>query len=146
MLRVLFLGTNNATRSQMAETFLNDLGGQWFSASSAGIVDEEVPIPRLVLEVMQEKGYDLSDKTIDSVFDFFKNDRNFDIVISLCDPTNSQKCPVFPSLMLSLNWQFPDPLYLEGDEADRLSATRQIRDDIEQRIQEFIHVFKDSAK
>ncbi|HHT20225.1 MAG TPA: arsenate reductase ArsC [Tissierellia bacterium] len=144
MLRVLFLGTNNVSRSQMAEAFLNDLGRDSFVASSAGLGEADLTIPPIVTQVMKEIGYDLSQQSIDSVFDFFKDDRHFDIVISLCDSAASQKCPVFPSLMLSLRWQFRDPLDIEGDEAERLETTRQIRDDIKQRVQEFIHVFQDS--
>ncbi|MGA2939099.1 MAG: hypothetical protein ABSF52_18665 [Syntrophobacteraceae bacterium] len=46
--RVLFICMNNAALSQMAEAFLNDLGGDVFEAYSAGL--EPRPVNPLVNE------------------------------------------------------------------------------------------------
>ena len=53
MLRVLFLGTNNVSRSQMAEAFLNDLDRDSFVASSAGLGKADLTIPPIVTQVMK---------------------------------------------------------------------------------------------
>ena len=56
--RVLFICGHNSGRSQMAEAFLNKIGGHKMHIESAGL--EPKPINPLVVEVMQEIGYDLS--------------------------------------------------------------------------------------
>jgi arsenate reductase len=67
----------------MAETFLNILGGHQFLAESAGF--EPQPLNPLVVEVMKEDGLDISKNKSKSVFDFFKEGKLFDYVITVCD-------------------------------------------------------------
>lgn len=50
--RVLFVCIHNSARSQMAEAFLNNLGGELFEAESAGF--EPGNINPLAVEVMRE--------------------------------------------------------------------------------------------
>jgi arsenate reductase (thioredoxin) len=57
---VLFVCVHNSARSQMAETFLNQMCPDEFRVSSAGL--EPSRINPLVVEVMQEVGIDLSSK------------------------------------------------------------------------------------
>lgn len=140
MIKVLFLGENNLARSQMAEAFLNEIGGSQFEASSAGLHDEKRIVPTQICAVMEEVGLDLRAKESHSVFDYYKEERHFDVVISLCDRTAGQRCPVFPSTIVSLHWEFADPLATESDEAYQVA--RQVRDNIKLRIEEFIRVFQ----
>ena len=85
MKKVLFICVQNSTRSQMAEAFLKDCGGSKIHVESAGL--ESKPINPLVIEVMHELGYDLSEAKSNSVFDFFKEGRLYDYVITVCDQT-----------------------------------------------------------
>ena len=84
-MRVLFICGHNSGRSQMAEAFLNKTAGHKMHIESAGL--EPKPINPLVVEVMQEIGYDLSRAKPDSVFEFFKEGRLYDYVITVCDET-----------------------------------------------------------
>src|SRR4030042_2112208 len=95
-IRVLFVCTHNSARSQMAETFLNALGGGRFEAESAGL--EPRDINPLVIEVMKEVGFDLSNKRPNSVLDFFKQGRLYHHVIFVCDKRTEEQCPIFPGL------------------------------------------------
>ena len=56
---VLFLCTGNSCRSQMAEGFLREFGGDRFAAYSAG-TDPAERVHPLAVEVMAEKGIDIS--------------------------------------------------------------------------------------
>lgn len=92
MLKVLFVCVHNSARSQMAETFLNDLGKEYFFAESAGL--EKGELNPNVVEVMKEIGYDISNNQTKSVFDFFKSGKSYTYVIKVCDEMNGQRCPI----------------------------------------------------
>lgn len=91
-IRVLFVCVHNSGRSQIAETFLNSVAGDRFEAESAGL--EPIALNPLVIEVMKEAGCDLSKNRADSVFAFFKEGRLYDYVITVCDKTTEERCPL----------------------------------------------------
>lgn len=138
MTKVLFVCIHNSARSQMAEAFLNRLGQGEFIAESAGL--EPASINPLVVQVMAEIGYDLSGKDTNSVFAYFQEGRKYDVVIKVCDQA-SQKCPIFPSVQTSLVWSFEDPVEFTGTNDEKLEKTRQLRNLIKIRVEEFIRVF-----
>ncbi|MFA6010753.1 MAG: arsenate reductase ArsC [Desulfobacteraceae bacterium] len=133
---VLFICRHNSGRSQMAEAMLNRLGKGWLKAESAGL--EPKSIDGLVVTVMDEIGYDLSRKRSKDVFSFYKQGRLFDYVITVCDKETEDGCPVFPGIVERLNWPFEDPSEVQGDDDERLSKVRNIRDAILLRIELFI--------
>lgn len=55
---VLFLRSGNSARSQMAEGFLRELGGDRFEAHNAGL--DPIGVNPLAVEVMREVGIDIS--------------------------------------------------------------------------------------
>ena len=135
-IRVLFVCIHNSARSQMAEAFLNDLGGGRFFAESAGL--EPRDINPLVVEVMAELGYDLRGRKGSSIFEFFKQGRLYDYVFYVCDRETEDRCPVFPGVRRSLHWPFPDPASLQGAHEVKLEGVRKIRDAIRSSIEEWI--------
>ncbi|QCQ21743.1 arsenate reductase ArsC [Desulfoglaeba alkanexedens] len=134
--RVLFICVHNSGRSQMAEAFLNDLGSGRFVAESAGL--EPRPIHPQVITVMKELGYDLSRNSSDSVFEFFRQGRLYDYVITVCEEAVEERCPVFPGIACRLRWPFPNPEELAGSEEEMAAALRKIRNDIRRKIIDFI--------
>jgi arsenate reductase len=133
--RVLFVCVRNAARSQMAEAFLNRLAGDRFEAESAGLEPGE--INPLALEVMKERGIDISMHRVNSVFDFYRQNRLYRYVIALCDEA-AERCPIFPGFATTLHWSFEDPAGFTGSLEERLAKTREIREQIRKRIEEFI--------
>ncbi len=107
MKRVLFVCVHNSARSQMAEAFLNKLGAGIFEAESAGL--EPRPLNPLAVQVMREAGYDISRNPTNSVFQFLKEGRRYELVVKVCDEINGQKCPIFPTTSAVLNWNLADP-------------------------------------
>jgi arsenate reductase (thioredoxin) len=130
--RILFICGHNSGRSQIAEAFLKDLAGAEIHVESAGLAPK--PINPLVVEVMQELGYDLSRAASNSVFDFFKEGRLYDYVITVCDQTAAGQCPVFPGITKRLHWPFEDPEALTGTHEEQLVALRGIRDQIREKL------------
>ncbi len=134
-IRVLFVCIHNAARSQMAEAFLNRLTGDRFEAESAGL--EPTEINPLAVEVMKELGIDISMNRAKSVFDLYKEGRLYRYVILVCDEA-AERCPVFPGFATTLHWSFEDPAGFTGSREERLTKTREIREQISKRIAEFI--------
>lgn len=131
--KVLFVCIHNSARSQMAEAFLNELGGDRFEAESAGL--EPGVLNHLVVEVMKEIGIDISQNMTKGVFDFIKQGKLFHYVITVCDETSGNRCPIYPGYAKRLHWNFPDPSALEGTREEKLKKTREIRDQIRAHIE-----------
>ena len=134
--RVLFVCVHNSARSQMAEAFLNILGGDRFEAESAGL--EPGALNPFVVEVMKEIGVDLSKNKAKSVFELFKEGRFFHYVITVCDEASAEKCPIFPTIVKRLHWSFQDPSSFAGTYEERLAKTREVRDKIKMKIEEWL--------
>jgi arsenate reductase len=131
--KVLFVCVHNSARSQMAEAFLNARCGDDFEAESAGL--EPGTLNPLVVEAMREVGIDISGKATRGVFDLFREGRLYAYVVTVCDETAAERCPIFPGVTKRLHWGFPDPAALEGTWEERLAATRRIRDAIRAQIE-----------
>jgi len=136
--RVLFVCIHNSGRSQMAEAFLNEMGGPEFVAESAGL--EPRPVDADVVRVMAEIGHDLSGAQSDNILDFYREGRLYEFVIYVCERGTEKDCPVFPGVRKTLHWPFPDPAALTGDETKRLDSLREIRDRIRERVGEWLAV------
>ena len=131
--KVLFICVQNSARSQMAEAFLNLICPDYFEAHSAGL--EPGVLNPLAVEAMRELGVDISGKKTQSVFDVFKRGQFFPYVITVCDETSAERCPIFPGVTQRLHWSFPDPAALCGTHDERLEGVRKIRDQIRARIE-----------
>jgi arsenate reductase len=84
---------------------------------------------------MREVGVDISGKKTQSVFDVFKSGQFSPYVITVCDESSAERCPIFPGVTQRLHWSFPDPSTLTGTRKERLEGTRKIRDQIRSRIE-----------
>jgi arsenate reductase (thioredoxin) len=133
--KVLFICIHNSARSQMAEAWLNHFGQGQFQADSAGL-EPGVLNPRVV-KVMQEVGIDISQKTTQAVSDVIHSGRRFDYVVTVCDETSAERCPVFPGITSRLHWGFPDPAALTGEEEEIFAQLRGIRDSIKAKVQQW---------
>ncbi len=140
--KVLFLCVHNSGRSQIAEEYLKRIGGSNFEVESAGL--QPTDINPFVLEVMKEDGFDLSEKKTQSAWELFKAGRMFRYVITVCDRAHEEECPLFPRPFVQLNWPFPDPRSFTGTEDERIQKTRQLRDSIKARVEQFVADLSDS--
>ncbi len=132
-LKVLFLCTGNACRSQMAEAFARKLKGCDIEPFSAGILAAGL-LPRTV-EVMQEIGCDLTGQYSKHVDEL--KDVEFDYVVTLCDYAR-EICPVFPGKVKVIHVGFDDPPTLAmgaRTQEEALGHYRRVRDEIKAFIQ-----------
>jgi arsenate reductase len=128
--KVLFLCTGNSARSQMAEGLLRSLAGGHFDVFSAGIQPKGSILPE-VQEVMREVGIDLSLQWSKSVMEYLGK-VNFGYVVTVCADAE-ENCPaIFLSMGTHEHWPFDDPANFDGEQ--RLTSTRRVRGEIEQRL------------
>lgn len=136
-IRVLFLCTHNSARSQIAEAMLRHMGGDDFAAFSAGT--EVTRVHPLALAALAERGIDRHGLSSKHLSDFVG--QPFAVVITVCDRANDA-CPVFPDDTERIHWSFPDPSAVEGTDAERLAAFRQVREGLAQRLAPFIETHR----
>ena len=134
--RILFVCVHNSARSQMAEAFLKKYGGDKFDVESAGF--EPGKLNPVVVEVMKEVGIDISQNITKSVFDFYKQGKQYDYVVTVCDESQSGACPVFPGKGERLHWGFVDPSQFQGSLEDKLRQTKVVRDQIETKVKDWL--------
>jgi arsenate reductase len=133
--KVLFLCTGNSARSQMAQAFLSEYGGDQFEAYSAGT--EPKGIHPYTYRVMEEAGISLSGQQSKHVKEYMGK-IHFGYLITLCDEAE-ESCPTtFPGIGQRLYWPFEDPSAFTGSEDEKLAKFREVRDQIEQRIKTWL--------
>ena len=125
--RILFVCVENAGRSQMAEAFANYHGKEKLIASSAGVALADRINP-LVVEVMREKGIDISMKRPKLLTREMAE--SADKIITMgCSVEGI--CPG-PLLKNVVDWRLEDP------KGKSIEEVRKIRDEVEGKVLEMI--------
>lgn len=132
---VLFLCAHNAARSQMAEALLRKHASDRFEVLSAGL--EPTAVHPLTIRVLNEVGLDVSghrSKGLDGIL----GKQTFQLAVFVCERTQ-KNCPhIFPFALQRLDWPFEDPAEAQGSEEEQLQKFRDVRDQIEARILEWL--------
>ncbi len=130
---VLFVCIHNSARSQMAEELLRKLAGDRFDVESAGI--EPGKLNPVVVEVLNEMGIDIAHKKTRAAIDCVTSGKIYDYVITVCDETSAERCPVFPGNAKRLHWGFTDPSKFDGTLEEKTRKTRAVREEIRSKIE-----------
>lgn len=134
--RFMFICIHNSGRSQMGEAFLRHYAGDKFEVHSAGI--EAGKLNPLVVKAMEEIGISMEGHYAKKAQDYIDREEHFDYVLTVCDETNAERCPLFPGKHTRLHWGFPDPSALTGTDEEKLAGIRPIRDAIGKKIQDWL--------
>ena len=129
MKKVLFICTQNACRSQIAEAVVGQVLEGMVQTFSAGT--EPAGVHPLAVKVLEEEGMDISQARSKHIDEF--NGQAFDLVITLCGGA-AESCPFWPGQGKRIHVGFDDPAAVKGDEAKRLDAFRKVRDEIKERL------------
>jgi arsenate reductase (thioredoxin) len=124
---ILFLCVANSARSQMAEGIARSLAPSGVGIWSAG--SRPTSVCPEAIAVLREIGIDLSGHRSKSVTEIPPSE--VDTVITLC---GEEECPVFLGKAQRLHWGLPDPAAVSGSEKERLSAFREVREELLKRI------------
>ena len=129
MVVILFICTGNAARSQMAEGLLRNLKSE-FTILSAGTKPEGVS--KKAVKVMKEVGLDISNHTSNQLDEV--DWKNADFAITLCGSANEICVSMpWPEKCKRIHWPIADP--------ESIEAYRQARDEIKERIEDFLANF-----
>ena len=119
--KIVFVCVENARRSQMAQGFAESLGQGKVEVYSAGSHPAS-QIDPLIIEVMKEKGIDLSSRHPKGLNDLPSVEMDYLINMG-CEET----CPAVLAKKI-IEWQIPDP---KGKPIDEI---RRIRDMLEAKV------------
>ncbi|MFA4877341.1 MAG: arsenate reductase ArsC [Methanoregula sp.] len=124
-IRVLFVCTANAARSQMAEGLLRAKYGDRFDAFSAGT--RQSTVSPHAIAAMREIGIDISHHRSKTLDEF--EDQPIEIAVTVCDRAH-QVCPLIPFAKKTIHCGFPDPHAVKGTPEEIAGAYRSVRDAI----------------
>ncbi|MDF7808273.1 phosphate signaling complex protein PhoU [Pontiellaceae bacterium B12219] len=125
---IVFLCVQNSARSQMAEALAKRILPGSIQVFSAGSSPADAINP-IAVQVMQEIGIDLSCQYTKRLTDIPIG--KADLVITLC---REEVCINLPGEVRRDAWHFNDPASLSVD-ADKLTAFRNVRDELKKRIE-----------
>jgi thioredoxin type arsenate reductase len=128
---ILFLCVANSARSQMAEGIARSMAPAGVKVWSAG--SRPTSVRPEAIAVLEEVGIDISGHRSKPVAEIPAAE--VDTVVTLC---GEEECPVFFGKATRLHWDLPDPAAVQGSEADRLASFRQVRDDLQRRLEPFL--------
>lgn len=134
--KVLFLCSQNAARSQMAEAILNIKGKGRFIAYSAGL-NPASKIDSFAIEAMKRDDIDISCKMPKALMEF--GDVNFDFIITLCDKAINE-CPNCSIDTITAHWGITDPINFKGTYEEKLISYINVKKDIMTRINMFLSI------
>ena len=130
---ILFLCTGNSCRSQMAEGWARELGGNRVVVQSAGI-EAHGKNPRAIA-AMREAGIDISSQESTIVTKEMLD--KADIVVTVCGHADEQ-CPVLPAKVKKIHWPLTDPAKATGSEEAVMNEFRATREEVKKRITDLL--------
>jgi arsenate reductase (thioredoxin) len=130
--RFLFLCTGNSARSILGEYLLRRLGGARFQVFSAGSFPTGKVNPLAVQVLKDVYNIDAADARSKSWEEI--KDVEFDFVVTVCDNAR-ESCPVWPGQPIVAHWSSPDPAALEGSDAEKYRAFKDVAFQINRRLQ-----------
>lgn len=137
---VLFICTGNSARSVFAESILRDLAGDRFVAYSAGTKPRSELNP-FALEVLQQKGHDVSILRSKNISEFQGADApDFDFVFTVCNQAANEECPSWSGQPVTAHWGLPDPVKVEGSDAEKSLAFHQTYGALRNRMTGFTNL------
>lgn len=137
---VLFLCTGNSARSIFGEAILNREGSGRFRAFSAGSQPREA-IHAYTLDLLRQLQHPVEALRSKSWDEFAAPGAPaLDFVFTVCDDAAQEVCPVWPGQPMSAHWGVPDPVRVQGNEAERRLAFADAYRMLKNRIGAFVNL------
>ena len=133
MKRVLTLGLDNACHSQLMAALIKHITFNRIEVMSAGIHPKK--IHPTVVKVLKEIGIDIS-KEESKTFNELVHTK-FDIIITTSEEARSV-LGNFVGNVTKIHKEFDDPRLIKGSTFDRENAFRELRDEMNEWLNEFV--------
>ena len=131
---VLFSCGLNSVRSPMAAGLFKQIMGGASYVASAGVRKDE--LDPFAVAVLEEVGIDISrhrPMTFDELEDW--EGLNFDLIVTLAPEAHHKALELTRTIAADVEyWPTPDPTVTEGTREQRLTAYREVRDQLTERI------------
>jgi protein-tyrosine-phosphatase len=131
---VLFACGLNSVRSPMAAGLYKQIIGRASYVASAGVRKDE--LDPFAVAAMEEVGIDISrhrPMTFEELEDW--EGLNFDLIVTLSPEAHHKALELTRTIAVDVEyWPTPDPTAIEGTREQRLSAYREVRDQLTERI------------
>jgi len=127
MKKILFVCVENAGRSQMAEAFFKKYLPSGFQPISAG-TKPAARVNPIVIQAMKEVGMDIENNSPQNISQQMIDEAEVAVNMGCMD---KESCPAL-FLKDVEDWQIQDP------KGKPIEQVREIRDDIEQKVKDFI--------
>jgi protein-tyrosine-phosphatase len=131
---VLFACGLNSVRSPMAAGLFKQMIGRTSYVASAGVRKDE--LDPFAVAAMDEAGIDISrhrPMTFEELEDW--EGLNFDLIVTLSPEAHHKALELTRTIAAEVEyWPTPDPTAVEGTREQRLSAYREVRDQLTERI------------
>lgn len=132
---ILFLCTGNSARSIMAEAIASATTNGRFIGYSAGshptgkvnpFAVEQIKALNYPVTKLRSKSWDEYSEPGAPIMDF---------IITVCDNTAGEMCPVWPGNPVTAHWGFPDPAVTEGTDGQKRASIRKVFLGITRRVE-----------
>jgi protein-tyrosine-phosphatase len=131
---VLFACGLNSVRSPMAAGLFKQMIGRTSYVASAGVRKDE--LDPFAVAALEEVGIDISrhrPMTFEELEDW--EGLNFDLIVTLSPEAHHKALELTHTIAAEVEyWPTPDPTAIEGTREQRLSAYREVRDQLTERI------------
>ncbi len=131
--RVLVLGTENSVLTPMMSELIKHLTFKKVDVDSAGIYPKK--IHRLTVKVLLEMGIGMSEFTTNSINEYTHT--KFDIIITTSEIARDS-LHILMNSRTKIHREFDDPSKVDGNEIQKQKAFRQVRDEMNEWLNEFL--------
>jgi arsenate reductase (thioredoxin) len=131
--KVLVLGTENSVLTPMMAELIKHLTYKKVDVESAGIYPKE--IHPLAVKVLLEMGITMSEFTHNSISQYAHT--KFDIIITTSKVARDS-LHILMSCRTKIHREFDNPTKIEGNEIQMQNAFRQVRDEMNEWLNEFL--------
>ena len=121
----------------MAEAIWRHLAGDRYDVASAGT--EPKPVHPLTLAVLEEIGVATTGLRSKPITALALETQPPDWIVTVCDAAKDS-CPTVSAAASHIHWPVADPAAVRGSDEEILAAFRQARDDIAERIRNFLRI------